>query len=265
MIFSSNFVKSFITIGLALLGSFAIIALSVSAATTISTNIDTAGTLSVTGNSTITSADIGGGYTAGSGTGATISSAGALSINGDLNVNGNATTTASSGNIETAGTLTVVGNSIQTSSDFGGGYTAGSGSGATITSAGLFSINSDFRVNGFATTTASSGNFATEGSVTIGGSTGTAIVRHISSSASLNFPIVAGSSCDTQTLTVTGAADGDTVSLGVPNALATASTTLVFQGWVSSSNTVSVRLCQVATTGISDPAAATVRADVWKH
>jgi hypothetical protein len=66
-------------------------------------------------------------------------------------------------------------------------------------------------------------------------------------------------------MTVTGAADGDTVSLGVPTALATASTTLAFSGWVSAANTVSVRVCQVAVTGTSDPAAATVRADVWKH
>lgn len=257
--------KDFFTIGLSVLVSFAFVAVSASAATTISTNIDTGGTLNVTGNSTLASVDIGGAYAAGSGSGVTISPAGALSFNGDLSINGYATTTATSGNIATAGTLTVVGNSVLASTDVGGGYTAGSGSGATISTAGALSTNGNLSVNGYATTTATTGNIATEGSLLIGGSTGTAIVRHISNSASLDFATIAANSCQTQTLTVTGAADADTVSLGVPNALAAASTTLAFSGWVSAANTVSVRVCQVATQGTSDPAAATIRADVWKH
>ncbi len=78
----------------------------VNAASTISTDISTGGTLTVTGNSVLTSADIGGGYSAG-GSGATITAAGKLSVNGDLEINGMATTTAASGNIATQGTLGV--------------------------------------------------------------------------------------------------------------------------------------------------------------
>lgn len=104
---------------------------------------------------------------------------------------------------------------------------------------------------------------ASSTNLVIGG--GTSISRHLSATVSLDFPVIAGSSCQSLTITVTGAADGDTVAIGVPNALAAASTTLSFSGFVSSADTVTVRGCQVATTGTSDPAAATVRADVWKH
>lgn len=67
------------------------------AVTTISTNVDTGGTLNVTGLSTLTNAST------------TI-----LSTTGNFMVNGFATTTASNGNIATAGTLTVVGASTLT-------------------------------------------------------------------------------------------------------------------------------------------------------
>jgi hypothetical protein len=135
--------------------------------------------------------------------------------------------------------------------------------GGTLTVTGVSALNGDLRVNGFATTTASNGNFATEGTLVIGG--GTAIAKHISASASLDFPIIGANDCETLTLTVTGAADGDVVTLGVPNALASASSTLTFFGWVSADDTVSVRVCQVAASATSDPAAATIRADVWQH
>ena len=172
--------------------------------------------------------------------------------------------TTISTNLDTDGTLDVAGNSILASADIGGGYTAGSGSGATLSTAGALSINGNFNVNGQATTTAASGNFATEGSVLIGG--GTAITGHLSNTASLDFPIIAANSCNAQTVTVTGAATGDVVSLGMPHtAIANASSTLTWSGWVSAADTVSVRLCQVAATATSDFAAGTVRADVWQH
>jgi len=53
--------------------------------------------------------------------------------------------------------------------------------------------------------------------------------------------------------------------LGVPTALANASTTFAVTGFVSGTDIVTVRICQVATSVSSDPAAATVRADVWQH
>lgn len=163
--------QKFLTVTISAFLSVLFVAMMAQAVTTISTNMVTDGTLSVTGNSTLTSADIGGGYTAGSGTGATVSAAGALSINGDFAVNGYATTTAATGNIETAGTLTVVGNSVLTSADIGGGYAAGSGSGSTLSTAGVFSLNGNLNVNGMATTTASNGQLATQGNIGTGTTT----------------------------------------------------------------------------------------------
>lgn len=98
--------------------------------------------------------------------------------------------------------------------------------------------------------------------VVIGG--GTALKKVLSATASLNFGATAAGACDTLTITVTGAGDGDVVALGLPHALVNGSTYQSFYGWVSAANTVSVRRCNLtnATTALSDPAAATVRATV---
>jgi hypothetical protein len=100
----------------------------------------------------------------------------------------------------------------------------------------------------------------------IGG--GTTIVKHLSATASLDFTALAANSCEVLTITVTGAADGNVVTLGVPNALADAdgaTERTTFFGWVSAADTVSVRRCNVTGSATGDPAAATVRADVWQH
>lgn len=87
----------------------------------------------------------------------------------NFSVNGFATTTAATGAIATQGALTVTGTStLTTGTDIGGGYTAGSGSGATINSLGRLEINDDFVVNGKATTT-SAGAISTESSLTVKG------------------------------------------------------------------------------------------------
>jgi hypothetical protein len=88
----------------------------------------------------------------------------------------------------------------------------------------------------------------------------------LSATASLDFGATAAGACDSLTVTVTGAADGDAVALGVPAALATADTYQSFQGFVSSANTVAVKRCNLtnATTALSNPAAATVSVTVTK-
>lgn len=88
----------------------------------------------------------------------------------------------------------------------------------------------------------------------------------LSATGSLDFGATAAGTCDSLTITVTGAADGNPVSLGIPAALATADTYQSFQGFVSSANTVTVKRCNLtnATTALSDPSAATVRATVFK-
>jgi hypothetical protein len=60
----------------------------------------------------------------------------------------------------------------------------------------------------------------------------------LAASAVLDFPSTTAGGTQDLTVTVTGAIDGDPVSIGVPNACATVGT---FFGWVSATNTVSIR------------------------
>lgn len=105
------------------------------------------------------------------------------------------------------------------------------------------------------------------GGVTVG-SSGNAISAHYSATASLDFTALAANSCEVLTVAVLNAADGDTCSVGVPNALADvdgATERTTFFCWVSAAGTASVRRCNHTGSATADPAAATVRADVWKH
>lgn len=85
-------------------------------------------------------------------------------------------------------------------------------------------------------------------------------------SASLDYGATAAGTCDSLTVTVTGAADGDPVHCGIPTALAFADTYAVFYSAVSSANTVTVKRCNITnlTTALSNPAAATVTCTVSK-
>jgi hypothetical protein len=105
-----------------------------------------------------------------------------------------------------------------------------------------------------------------DGSTTLG-TGGTPITKHLSATASLDFGATAAGTCDSLTITVTGAVDGDTVACGIPNALAASDTYQSFQCFVSSSGVVTVKRCNLLNlvTALSDPSAATVRADVWQH
>jgi hypothetical protein len=76
----------------------------------------------------------------------------------------------------------------------------------------------------------------------------------------LNFgSTTVGSSTDL-TMTVTGAADGDPVMLGVPNAATQANSS--YSAWVSAADTVTVRF--VSHTGTINPASGTFKVCVLK-
>lgn len=98
--------------------------------------------------------------------------------------------------------------------------------------------------------------------MTIGG--GAVIQKHYSQTATLNFGAPGGvpGSVDL-TITVTGAALGDTVTVGAP---VTVGANYVLTAFVSAANTVTVRWTQIAG-GAADPdgAGGTYRVDVWKH
>lgn len=93
-------------------------------------------------------------------------------------------------------------------------------------------------------------------SATIGG--GTPILKVLSSTATLDFGNLAAIGCEDLTITVTGAALGDTVSIGVPNG-SVPGTTAQFTGWVSATNTVTIRYCDLVS---GNPASGTFRATV---
>jgi len=90
-----------------------------------------------------------------------------------------------------------------------------------------------------------------------GGATVTGI---LSATASLNFDLTA-LTVEDKTITVTGAAIGDVVTLGVPNGSVT--TSVQYTAWVSAADTVTVR-ARTSATG-EDPASGTFRATVIKH
>jgi hypothetical protein len=88
----------------------------------------------------------------------------------------------------------------------------------------------------------------------------------VSGTASLDFGATLAGACDVLTVAVVGAADGDTVTLGVPAALAASDNYQSFNAYVSAADTVAVKRCNLSpAVPLSDPAAAVVRVDVWKH
>ena len=93
---------------------------------------------------------------------------------------------------------------------------------------------------------------------------GTTITRHLSATSTINFGTPASvPGSVTSTITVTGAALGDTVtvssSISVPD-------NFILTAFVSSTNTVTVKWTQVAGAAADpDAGGATYRVDVWKH
>lgn len=103
------------------------------------------------------------------------------------------------------------------------------------------------------------------GGATIG-SGGAAILKVLSGTGAVDFTALAAGTCETFTITVTGAANGDTVALGIPAAAWATTEYATIQGFVSATNTVTVKRCNItnATTLLSDPASVTIRATVMQ-
>ncbi len=90
------------------------------------------------------------------------------------------------------------------------------------------------------------------------GATGQPIRAVFSATATLDFPSIGANDTASLTMTVTGAAVGDSVHLGAPSTIETG---LVWSGYVSATNTVTVRVHNTSG-GAVDPASATWRATV---
>jgi hypothetical protein len=95
---------------------------------------------------------------------------------------------------------------------------------------------------------------------------GAPVKKILSATASVDFTALAAGTCETFTITVTGAADGDSVSMGVPAAAWATTEYATIQGFVSAADTVKVKRCNLtnATTALSNPAAVTIRATVFQ-
>jgi hypothetical protein len=136
-------------------------------------------------------------------------------------------------------------------------------SGKAVTVTRNLNVTGDVAVNtNKFNVTASSGNVAAAGSVAIGG--GAPIVKVLTGTGSVDFTALAAGACENFTVTVTGAADGDPVFVGIPAAAWATTEYATIEAFVSATNTVTVKRCNLtnATTALSNPAAVTIRATV---
>jgi hypothetical protein len=103
------------------------------------------------------------------------------------------------------------------------------------------------------------GNTTVAGSLTVGG--GTPIVKVVSVTAVLDFPSTSAQTSRDTTISVSGAAIGDAVSLGVPPTSMT--TNCSYMAWVPVANNVTVRFIN-SSTGALNPASGIFRVAVMK-
>ena len=93
------------------------------------------------------------------------------------------------------------------------------------------------------------------GGLVIGGST---VTKILTATAALDFGSIAAAASADLTITVTGAAVNHSVTLGLP---AAPTAGIIYQGFVSATNTVTVRATNITAAAI-DPASQTFRATV---
>lgn len=94
------------------------------------------------------------------------------------------------------------------------------------------------------------------------GTTRYQLAKTLTGSATLDFPNTLAQTDADLTITVTGAADGDPVDVGSPNASTLAGS--CYTAWVSSANTVTVRFSVYGITA-KDPASGTFKVTVFKN
>jgi lysophospholipase L1-like esterase len=89
------------------------------------------------------------------------------------------------------------------------------------------------------------------------------LAKTLTATATLDFGSTAASSSTDLTITVTGAADGDSVVVTPPNGSVVANS--IYTAWVSAANTVTVRFSNLDIVAAADPASGTFRAVVFKY
>lgn len=84
----------------------------------------------------------------------------------------------------------------------------------------------------------------------------------LTSTATLDFPNTAAGAASDLTITVNGAVDGNPVIIGAPNGSVSATDNVVYFGWISAANTVTVRFANCNLITAVNPASGTFRASV---
>ncbi|HTL10639.1 MAG TPA: hypothetical protein VL307_20335, partial [Chitinophagaceae bacterium] len=89
------------------------------------------------------------------------------------------------------------------------------------------------------------------------------LAKTLTATSNLNFPATGANSNSTLNITVTGAADGDVVELGVPSAALISYG--IFSAYVSAANTVTVKFSNLNGFLSADPANGTFRVTIVKY
>lgn len=89
------------------------------------------------------------------------------------------------------------------------------------------------------------------------------LAKTLTTTATLDFPSTTGGTNSDLTITLTGAALGDIVNLGVPNGSVLSNT--CYTAWVSATDTVTVRFNNYDTITAKDPASGTFRVSIDKY
>ena len=132
---------------------------------------------------------------------------------------------------------------------------------ATSTGALTFSNNSSasrYKISAVSLKKITDGKLILGGSLAVGA--GTPMTQVLSASATLDFPSISAAGNQDLTITVTGAAVGDVVAFSLP---ASPNAGVVFNAWVSATDTVKIRATNVTGSPI-DPSSATYRVMVTK-
>jgi uncharacterized repeat protein (TIGR03803 family) len=107
------------------------------------------------------------------------------------------------------------------------------------------------------------GNLSTTGTLTIG-TGGTAITKHLSMTFNPTLTVsTRGNPCTSVAFPFTGASDGDSIALGVPNSRMIGSA--VYTAWVSAANTITIRACAFSPNPPTSFGSGAIRVDLWKH
>jgi hypothetical protein len=125
--------------------------------------------------------------------------------------------------------------------------------------------------NAFSGNQTVTGNIAASGTVAVATSlivgSGTAITEHISILVNPTLPALAPLKCAAAHFSLVGAADDDTIALGIPNGRMTGGPNVIlnYSVWVSAANAVTLQACNLGGSAQKTTTFGAIRIDIWKH